>query len=206
MVEEDLLSIRNRATPHILLYVTDIGLKCESPRATGWQVEQNNQNPYPPQQGHSPYGGTGYPPPQPSYDGAPPPSHSPYGGAPGYGPPQPIYDNAPHQQGQYDHQRDGGYPQQNQGGYPQQQQQQQQGAYGGPGAYADPNAPPGGAEDGERGLGKAALGAMGGGLLGHKLGGHGILGALGGAIAANVIGGSDKDKYVVLAIILRSTY
>jgi len=47
---------------------------------------------------------------------------------------------------------------------------------------------------------------MGGGLLGHKLGGHGILGALGGAIAANVIGGSDKDKYVVLAIILRSTY
>jgi hypothetical protein len=38
-----------------------------------------------------------------------------------------------------------------------------------------------------------AIGAMGGGLLGHQVGGHGGLGAIGGAIAAQMLGG---DKYV----------
>jgi uncharacterized protein YcfJ len=47
--------------------------------------------------------------------------------------------------------------------------------------------------EGERGFGKAVLGAAGGGLLGHQFG-HGGLGAIGGAIAANMIGG---DKSVL---------
>lgn len=37
-----------------------------------------------------------------------------------------------------------------------------------------------------------AMGAMGGGLLGHQVGGHGGLGAIGGAIAAQMLGGGDK--------------
>ena len=43
-------------------------------------------------------------------------------------------------------------------------------------------------EDGERGFGKTALGAMAGGYAGHKMGGHGVLGVLAGAVGGHVLG------------------
>jgi hypothetical protein len=148
-----------------------------------------NHSPYPQQQ--SPYPPQGH---EQGY-GAPPAQQAagPYGQVTQTGYP-------PQQQGAYDD-RSGHSP------YPQH-------PYGAPaGQYAEP--PVGGAygqappvigpdgqpipdgPDGERGLGRMALGAAGGGLLGHQLGGHGGLGAIGGAIAAQMLGGG--DKYVLFS-------
>ncbi|KAI9696744.1 MAG: hypothetical protein M1836_005106 [Candelina mexicana] len=52
--------------------------------------------------------------------------------------------------------------------------------------------PPGGAGEGERGLGATLVGAAGGGFLGHELGG-GALGTIGGAIAG-VVGANALEK------------
>jgi predicted lipid-binding transport protein (Tim44 family) len=59
----------------------------------------------------------------------------------------------------------------------------QQGAYNQAPYPADPNGPPppGGAAEGERGLGGALLGGLAGGVAGHRKN-HGVLGALGGAL------------------------
>lgn len=77
-------------------------------------------------------------------------------------------------------------------GYPQQPyppHQQSYGAPSGPGAYADPGHQggpgPGGAGEGEKGLGATLIGSAGGGFLGHQLGG-GALGTIGGMIAGAV--------------------
>merc|ERR1711981_819910 len=136
------------------------------------------------QQSHSPY------PPQDQGYGAPPPQHGYDQGGYNQGPPQAQYGQQP----AYDQQRDHSpYPPAGQYapyGAP------QQGQHAGPGAYADPNLPPGAAgpdgPEGERGLGKTLLGGTAGALLGHQAG-HGMLGALGGAVVANMLGG-DKDK------------
>jgi hypothetical protein len=55
-------------------------------------------------------------------------------------------------------------------------------------SYAAPGEAAPGAEDGERGFGKTALGAMAGGYAGHKMGRHGVLGVLAGAVGGHVLG------------------
>lgn len=152
------------------------------------------QNPYPPQ-GHDQ-----------SYS-APPAQHDPYAQQQ-QGPYGQVAQSGYQQPGAYDD-RSGHSP------YP-----PQQGVYGAPtdqygapgaGAYgqqqqAPPVIGPDGQPipaDGERGLGRMAMGAMGGGLLGHQAGGHGGLGAIGGAIAAQMLGGSDKYAHVLASLHLR---
>ena len=146
--------------------------------------DQNQQ--YPPQQqygdhnsqhqshspqpgGHSPYQG----------------GHSPYGGSP-YQPPPPQYGTTatPQYYGEHGHENA-----QHSGSHQQPPYISEPGAGGPPGSDMEP----GGGVEGERGLGKAMLGGVAGGILGHKAG-HGALGAIGGAIAANLLGGKDKKK------------
>ncbi|EEP77126.1 conserved hypothetical protein [Uncinocarpus reesii 1704] len=119
--------------------------------------------------------------------------------------PQQPYDQSYPQQG-YPQGQQPGYDQQQYGGYPQgqQQQQQQPGQYGQypqdqghqqgyPQQYGQQpdqqGGAPGGAQDGERGLGGAITGGIAGGYAGSKAN-HGFIGTIAGA----VIGSLAEDK------------